>query len=225
MKSKFLILILLVVFMAFGVWGVCKLGNLFGWEWGAFLFDFTSNFMSSLLSSIIVAFFLYLAITRPDEKRGAEKKRAQALAMLKIEFETNLERAKHYQEALQNPANDLTPYYPLRFTRGAWNALKESGFLPQIEDIGFVYVLLRVNELITVANGSLSSVRRLKTDNRKIKLNRYAKKAMMECAQIEVYLVQILAKLDEMKLPEVSLDTAEVNSAISEDDMDDEDSN
>ena len=197
-------------------------GSIFQWPWG----DFWSNFFSNAGSSAVIGFVLYWIITRQDEKKATGQRRAQALSMLKIEFRTNLQRAKQYGEALQYPENDLSPYYPLRFTRGAWNALKESGFLPQIEDVGFVYELLRVNEIITIANSSFSTVRRSKADNKKAKLKRYAKKAANECAQIEAYLNPILAKLDNMKLPEVELPAIELeNNNQEEDTPDEKDSN
>ncbi len=77
--------------------------------------------------------------------------------------------------------------------------------MPQLEDVGFVYGLLRVNEIITVANNSLLKVRNAKADNEKTKLNTYAKKAVKECSQIEMLVIPILKKLEGMKLPEVKL--------------------
>jgi hypothetical protein len=100
------------------------------------------------------------------------------------------------------PENDLTPYYPLRFTRGAWNALRESGFLPMFDDFGFVYELLRLNEVFVVANKSLTSVRSAKVSkNNKTKLTHYSNKAIKECTQIIKYLSPILENLEEMDLP------------------------
>jgi hypothetical protein len=183
-------------------WGVWRLGQHFAWDWGGFW----SNFISNAGSSAVIGAFLYWLITRPDEKKATDQRRAQALSMLKIEFQINLERVKQYGEVLKSPEQDLTPYYPLRLTRGAWNALKESGFLPQFEDVGFVYELLRLNEVIVVANKTLSQVRSAKVGkNTKTKLVRYSKKAAKECAQIEAYLIPILAKLETMKLPEIAL--------------------
>lgn len=116
------------------------------------------------------------------------------------------QRARLYREALKTPENDLTPLYPLRFTRGAWNALKESGFLPQLTDVTFVYELLSLNEVIVVANKSLASVRSAKVGkNMKTKLVRSAKKAVKECTQIETSLESILVKMEKMKLPVIAL--------------------
>lgn len=180
------------------------LGIYFLWDWD----DFWSNFMSNAASSAVIGIVLYWLITRPDEKKTTEQRRAQALAMLKIEFAKNLERAEIYAKVLQSPEQDLTPYYPLRFTRGAWNALRESGFLPQLEDVKFVYDLLQVNEVITVANSSLMSVRRAKIGrNMKTKLKHYSLKATNECKQIEKHLRPILETLEKMNLPRVELAT------------------
>jgi hypothetical protein len=206
----------LVIFLLVGIsWGTTLIGQHFNWDWGGFW----SNFISNAGSSAVIGFVLYWIITRPDEKKVAQKRRVQALAMLKTEFQTDLARAKQYREALKTPQKDLTRLYPLRFMRGAWNALRESSFLPQIEDIGLIYELLRVNEVITVANSSLSTVRKLQGGkNTKTKLNKYAQKAVKECTQIEAYLTPILAKLDDMKLPEVKLTDVETDADISDDD-------
>ncbi len=138
--------------------------------------------------------------------------------MLKIEFEINLERARTYGMALKNPPKDFSSLYPLRFTRGAWNALKESGFLPQFENVEFVYELLRVNEIITVANNSLMKVRNAQVDKQKAKLTTYSRKAIRECAQIDALLVPILQKLERMNLPDVRL--PEMPDLDDEDDSD-----
>lgn len=172
------------------------------WDWP----DFWSNFISNAGSSAVIGYVLYWLITRPDEKKAVENRRDQALAMLKAEFNINLERAKLYEEALKKPKGDLSHLYPLRFTRGAWNALKESGFLPQFEDVELIYELLRVNEFITNCNSSLLRVRSAKAASEQRKLNFYAKKAMNECRQIQKLLPLILDKLSKMNLPVIELD-------------------
>lgn len=196
-------LIGLAVIVGLG-WLTWQIGVLFNWSWG----DFWSSLISNAASTAVIGFVLYWIITRPDERKARQERKNQALAMLKMEFEINLERARLYGEALKKPPRDFASLYPLRFTRGAWNALKESGFLPQLEDVGFVYELLRVNEVITVANNSLVKVRNSKTDKEKTKLNTYAKKAVKECSQIEILMPPILEKLESMKLPEVKLPEA-----------------
>jgi hypothetical protein len=196
---KGIILIILIIGISWGTW---LLGRYFAWDWGSFW----SNFISNAGSSAVIGFVLYWIITRPDEKKATDQRRAQALSMLKIEFKTNLQRARLYSEALKSPDDDLTSFYPLRFTRGAWNALKESGFLPQFENVAFVYELLRLNEVIVVANKTLSSVRSAKVGkNMKIKLARSSKKAVKECVQIEAYIGPILAQLEKMNLPDIKI--------------------
>ncbi len=196
-------LIGIVIILGSG-WLTWKIGIFFNWSWG----DFWANFISNAGSSAVIGFILYWIITRPDEKKARQERKNQALSMLKIEFEINLERARLYRDALKRTSSDFSTLYPLRFTRGAWNALKESGFLPQLEDVGFVYELLRVNEVITVANNSLLKVRNAKADKEKTKLNMYANKAVKECSQIEILMPPILEKLESMDLPKVKLPAA-----------------
>lgn len=187
------IIFVICVVWLFGIW--------FEWSWS----DFWSNFFSNAGSSAVIGFILYWIITRPDEKKSKQERKNQALAMLKIEFEINLDRARTYGIALKRPSGDFSALYPLRFTRGAWNALKESGFLPQLEDVGFVYELLRVNEIITIANNSLLKVRNAKADKDKTKLDINARKAVRECLQFESLTVPILQKMERMNLPKVEL--------------------
>ncbi len=124
-----------IAILAVLVWITWQVGIWFAWDWGGFW----SNFISNAASSAVIGFVLYWIITRPDEKKSKRERKNQALAMLKIEFVINLERARLYGAALKKTSGDFSALYPLRFTRGAWNALKESGFLPQLEDVGFVY--------------------------------------------------------------------------------------
>ncbi len=221
MKRKILafiwtiIRVLLVIGIIFII--IWQVGLLTKWSWG----DFWSNFISNAISSAIIGYILYMAITRPDEQKENIKRCNQALSMLKFEFKLNLDRARKYSEALKNPKRNLGGLYPLRFTRGAWNALKESGFLPQFDDVPFVYELLRVNEVIVVADSTLSKVERLTAENKKTNLNKYAKKAVEECSQLEAYLIPILVKLEAMNLPEVNLRGIEIGFANTDDEVND----
>jgi len=43
----------------------------------------------------------------------------------------------------------------MRFTRGAWNALKETGLIAELDDPTLAYRLFRMNELGGIANGNL----------------------------------------------------------------------
>jgi hypothetical protein len=107
---------------------------------------------------IIIAIAVFIAITRPNEKIEARARVRQALGLLKAEMETNATRARHYNQTLGDKDADLKTLSRLRYTRGAWNALKESGFLPQLNDAQLVYHLLRVNETLVVADSSLYKV-------------------------------------------------------------------
>jgi len=195
-------------------------GDYLKWSWS----DFWLNLISNAASTALIGYVLYWIITRPDEKKAGQKRRDQALAMLKNEFVIDLARARRYGVALKDPNIDIGTLYPLRFTRGAWNSLREGGFLPQLEDVSFVYELLRINEIITVANNSFSNMRRSDAEGNRNKLNKYAKKAETECMLIENHLVPILAKLEKMSLPEIILTDIYVEDEVidSDDKTDDE---
>jgi len=195
---KWLIGIAVLVLLGWLTW---RIGACLNWSWA----DFWSNLISNAVSTAVIGFILYWIITRPDEKKAKKERKNQALAMLKIEFEKNLERARVYGLALKKTSNDLSDLYPLRFTRGAWNALKESGFLLQLDDVKLIYDLLSVNEIITTANNNLLKVRNALAEKDKKKLKIYAEKAVKECSMILFLAAPILKQLEEMNLPEVIL--------------------
>jgi len=103
--------------------------------------------------------------------------------MLKSEMETNLERVKKCIELLE-PIEDvdgkpllekirmkkfsdvttaearaLGAAMPRKYSRGIWNALKEDGFITQLNDPLLIFYLLRTNEAIVVADASRRSLR------------------------------------------------------------------
>lgn len=117
--------------------------------------DFLTNFLANVLSDMLLAIVLYVAITRPRERKIEQERINQTLGLLKSEFEINASRTKAYIQALSRPGGNISTLFPLRYTRGAWNALKESGFLQQLNDVRLVYLLLRVNEASLVANKNL----------------------------------------------------------------------
>lgn len=120
--------------------------------------DFWTNFLANIFADALIAIAVFIAITRPGEKKEVQERIRQALGLLKAEMETNATRARCYLKTLSGTAADLKTLSPLQYTRGAWNALKESGFLPQLKDTMLVYHLLRVNEAIVVADASLHRV-------------------------------------------------------------------
>src|SRR3972149_5051292 len=122
------------------------------------IIDFWTNFLANISADIIIAIAVFIAITSPSEKREAKERVRQGLGLLEAEMETNAGRAKSYLKILNGKAAGLKTLSPLRYTRGAWNAMKESGFLLQLKDAIMVYHLLRVNEALVVADASLHKV-------------------------------------------------------------------
>jgi len=202
--KKYLLATIIIIIFCFLIWSI---GHYFLWSWG----NFSSDIISNAVASAIIGYILYWVITRPDEKKANSKRRDQALAILRVELTINFERAELYKKELRNEKLDISSLSPFRFTRGAWNALRESGFLPQLDDISFVYQLLRVNEILVIANSSLSTIRRLKTDGKESNLISYIDKAVEECSQIENQLSTILDKLNKMNLPEAIIDNLNNN--------------
>jgi hypothetical protein len=199
---SYLVITIVAMILCIGTW---ELGNYYQWNWA----DFWSNLISNGASSAVIGIILYWIITRPDEKKSSDKRRNSALSMLEMEFKTNLERAHIYSSVLAN-SDAHTDLYPFRFTRGAWNALKESGFLPQFEDVYFVFDLLHVNENIVLANRSFSKLRRLQIADKEEAFQHMARKANKECKQIEELINPILSYLDEMDLPEIKKKNYEI---------------
>ena len=78
-------------------WLTWQIGLSLDWSWA----DFWSNLISNAASSAVIGFILYWIITRPDEKKARQERKNQALAILKIEFGKNLERARVYGFALK----------------------------------------------------------------------------------------------------------------------------
>jgi|GEM_PF-2350498 len=120
--------------------------------------DFWSNFLANFLADLIIAVGVLIAITRPIEKKEEKEHLRQSIGLLKAEFETNASRAKIYQTFLKGNSTELKKISSLRYTRGVWNALKESGFIPKLKNTKLVYHLLRVNEAIVIADASLHKV-------------------------------------------------------------------
>lgn len=119
--------------------------------------DFWVNFLANLAADALLAIVVYVILTKPGEKRTEERNFKQALSLLRTEIQINLERAKSYIQALDGQLTkaDINNLIPMRFSRGAWNALKEINFLAQIHNAELVYYLLRMNETALVANKNL----------------------------------------------------------------------
>ncbi len=123
--------------------------------------DFWVSFLANISADGLIAAALYFLLTRPDEKRKARSTARQALALIRKETEQNRERASEYLAALgeltSGPMTEdqYRSIFPLHFTRGAWNAMREGGFLPATEDPAIARSLFTMNELTTIANNNL----------------------------------------------------------------------
>lgn len=117
--------------------------------------EFWINFLANLAADALLAVAVYLIVTQPGEKRKSKQRQIHALGLLKSEAQINQARAESYIASLANPASIETTIFPLRYTRGAWNALRESGFISELEDPRLVYYLFRMNEIGLIANKNL----------------------------------------------------------------------
>jgi hypothetical protein len=117
--------------------------------------EFWINFFANLASDALLAVVIYFIVTQPGEKRKSELRRSRALGLLKSEAEINHRRAISYVAGLSEDNTVITAAFPMRFTRGAWNALRESGFIAGMDDPTLAYDLFRMNELGLVANKNL----------------------------------------------------------------------
>lgn len=116
--------------------------------------DLLANFIANLGADVVLGIVLFFIITRPRERKARKERISQALSLLKSELELNEARARENLEKLdKHSASDAQ--LPLRHTRGAWNALKESGLLLEVDDLKLVYYLFRVNEITYATNVSL----------------------------------------------------------------------
>jgi len=162
--------------------------------------EFLINFFANLAADALIGIAVYIAITQPSERRAAQERLRQALGLLKAELEINAARANTYIEKISTSKDaSLEELFPLRFTRGAWNALKESGFLPQLNDARLVYYLLQANELTVVANRSLSKYRDAAPDDEKI--GAFAERARQDCQHLLEALTPLISILTKMDLP------------------------
>jgi hypothetical protein len=129
--------------------------------------DFWTGFLANLSSDALLAIALYFILTQPGERKRAAEAKTATLGLLKAELITNHSRARSYIKQLaridktlmkgrKNSARlAIADSFPLRFTRGAWNALREGGFLPGINNPFLVLSLFSVNERTVVANRTL----------------------------------------------------------------------
>ena len=117
--------------------------------------EFWINFFANLASDTLLAVAIYFIVTQPGEKRKSQEQRVRALGLLKSEAEINSHRATSYIANLTYPHEVKTAIFPMRFTRGAWNALREGGFIAELDDPTLAYDLFRMNEGGLIANKNL----------------------------------------------------------------------
>jgi hypothetical protein len=172
--------------------------------------DFHTNFFANVASDVLLAIFLTFIIARLSQRRAEKHRVQQILGLLRTEVELNTVRAREYARAIRKyPEIDLSTLFPLRFTRGVWNAFKESGFLQQVESVRLIYLLLRMNEATLAAN---KNVRRfelavLEPDPNK-NLERLRSTAIANSETLLELLEPTLELLNQLKLP--SFDPKEV---------------
>ena len=164
--------------------------------------SFWPEFFANAFAGLIIAIIIYFVITRSTEKTQTKERIRQSLGLIKAEMEANEKRAFCYLRTLKGPVKELNTLSTLKYTRGAWNALKEGGFLMQIKDPLLVFHLLRVNEAIVVSNSSLSkllsSLQEKKVNNSLLK---QAKKDVEQLILVMWPLLEILKKLNLPQFP------------------------
>ncbi len=179
--------------------------------------EFWMNFWSNLLADALIAVIVYYALDIPSERRRKREERArrasqirQTLGLLRAELDVNRSRARSYIQAL-NRGSDLSELFPLRFTRGAWNAIKESNILPEISDTNLVYHLLRMNEAALIANKNLRKLQLAYIDGKKRKPT-LSEIARRDCENFLKHLLAARALMEQMSLPYAG--RSEINDSI-----------
>lgn len=172
---------------------------------GDLLNEFLINFSANLLADAILAYVIYRIITQPTAKKKEDENFGQALALLRTEIKINSERANDYIIALDEPIKDINSLTPLRFSRGAWNALKESDFLPKLNNAELVYNLLRMNETALVANKNLRRLQLAYLEKTKVDKKQLAELAIKESKHLLDIFSHVASILDQMNLPSFAM--------------------
>jgi hypothetical protein len=161
--------------------------------------EFWTGLSANVISDILLGAIIFLAVTQPGDKKKQKQRLASALGLLKLEMETNCDRANSYETNVNGREENLDELYPLRFTRGAWNALRESNFLPHLDDPFLVYHLLRMNEVTVVANNNLSKYRSALAKKEDATL--LSERVKKDSHQLQKYIKPALHHLNKMNLP------------------------
>ena len=174
--------------------------------------DFWVNFFANITADGLIAIGLYFVLTRPDERRNARCVALQALGLIRTETQLNRDRATTYLSALTKSIRrprgatineaQYRDMFPLHFTRGAWNAMREGGFLPATEDPTIPHSLFTMNELATIANNNLRKLELVLLGESEANLNLMARTAHESVKLLVPALDDVLAKLAAVGIPD-----------------------
>ncbi len=181
--------------------------------------EFLISFVANLAADALLAVAVYLIVTQPGEKRKSEQRRRRALGLLKSEAMVNRERARSYISDLVDPKSIQAESFPLRYTRGAWNALRESGFLAEAEDRELAYYLFRMNEFGLIANKNLRRLELAHLENTGGRITSLGELARRNSEHFSQLLTIVLERLEDIEA--VTID--DEHSPLGEDESDDED--
>jgi hypothetical protein len=165
--------------------------------------DFLVNFLANILSDAILAIALYIIVTQPGERRRNRELIAKSLGLLKAETQVNFNRAKAYDRALTDPSEAIVSLFPLRYSRGAWNALKETGFFSSLSDAHLKYYLFRMNEATLVANKNLRKLQLAYLEKKGGDLGLLVETAQNENKHVVEVLDTVLQMLHDVEVPDI----------------------
>ncbi len=168
--------------------------------------EFWVNFLANLAADALLAIAIYIIVTQPGEKKKQQEIRKQSLGLLKAEILVNFDRAQEYIESFIEPDSVSSTLFPLRYTRGAWNTLKDSGFLASIGDPILSYHLFRMNETALVANKNLRRYQIAVLDGKMEKLESLANEAKRDSEILIIILNKLIAILENVKVPSIVFD-------------------
>ena len=168
--------------------------------------NFFSNFTANILSDALLAIALFFIVTQPGEKKKKDIATEKSLGLLKAEAQVNFNRADAYSKALIKPSDELVTLFPLRYSRGAWNALKETDFFSNLHDPHLIYYLFRMNEATFVANRNLRKLQLALLDKKQKNLGFLVETAQKESEHVLNVLGNVVQMMDDIKLPEFAIE-------------------
>jgi len=168
--------------------------------------EFWINFLANISADTLLAIAIYIIVTQPSERQKQKRNRNQSMGLLKAEILVNHHRAKDYIKTLSVLKSDISELFPLRFSRGAWNALKDSGFLASIENPILSYLIFRMNESSLVANKDLRRYEIAIIDKNEYNLDKLTNIAINDTKSMLTILERIIPMLDYVKVPAVEFE-------------------